>query len=276
MNTGEPRKARKKKYVSYVNKKDSFFKRNVARFFEKVTGADLINRKFKEIIAVDPAPNDVWPMMMDKLSLKVDYDQKTWDLFPENEPVVIVANHPFGIVDGIILGDLVNSKRKNFGILAHGLLSRAYLLKDFFLPVDFNENPDAKKNNRKMKGNALTRLKEGASIIVFPGGGVATAKRPWKKPEEYPWKLFAARLIHETQATVIPVFVHGKNSRWFHLGAFIHPIVRSGLLINEVRNKIGTTTKLNIGNPISYNQISHIKNKQELTDYLQKTVFSLA
>ena len=149
------------------------------------------------------------------------------------------------------------------------------MLKDYLLPVDFRETREAMMININTKNEAIRILQEGGTILIFPGGGVSTADKVFNEPDDFEWKRFVIKLIQKSKATVVPLFFHGRNSRLFHFASFVSLSFRLGLLLNEIRNKIGKDIKVNIGDPIFYEETSKIKNRQELLNHLRNKTYEL-
>ena len=111
--------------------------------------------------------------------------------------------------------------------------------------------------------------------MIFPAGGIATTKGPLGKATDPEWKLFAAKLIHMSKATVVPIYFHGQNSRIFQIVSQFSLTLRLSLIIHEVKNKIGKTIRVTIGNPIPYQELAQIKGRRQLTHYLREVTYGL-
>ena len=153
---------------------------------------------------------------------------------PREGPIIFIANHPFGVVDGLALGEIISKVRDKFAILVNAVLCRNPQLDPFLLPIDFREIPEAMKTNINTRQEAINRLLNGEAIAIFPSGAVATAPFPGKEPVDLEWKRFVVKLITQSKATVIPLYFHGNNSFWFQLASYIHMNLRLGLLLFEV------------------------------------------
>ena len=127
-------------------------------------------------------------------------------------------------------------------------------------------------NTRKI---ALERMKQGEALVIFPSGGVMTSPNGFAKAEDLEWKRFTAKVIQMAKATVIPIFVHGENSRLFQLISQFSQALRMSLLLNEVRNKMGKEIHLTIGDPIPFSKLASIKDRQQLLDHLKEITFGL-
>ncbi|MEL7117901.1 MAG: lysophospholipid acyltransferase family protein [Bacteroidota bacterium] len=260
---------------TYVSPHDPFYKRWVISAIEKITGKDYLQNIYNQLHDEDPTPWNVWANALGKLNIKIDYDQGKLDMVPKTGPVIFVANHPYGVVDGAIFCHLVTRVRKDFFLLVNEVLSREPIMKHHLLPVDFRNNDEALATNLKTKELTTKRLNDGEALVIFPSGAVATAMKFFGKVEEFPWRKFITSRIHETKCTVVPMFFHGTNSRLFQFVSKISMNLRLGLLLHEVMNKRGKTIEVEIGAPITYNEMEKYEDRQELIDFLRGKTMSL-
>lgn len=262
--------------LSYAEDTDPFLKKAFIEGIEFLTGRKKIERLYNEAHEVKGLTHvSLWKTVLDKLEVNIKYDKKQLDKIPKEGPMVMIANHPYGVVDGLTFGYLAALARPSFKILVNGVLQHDHMLEDYLLPVDFRETREAMMININTKNEAIKILKEGGTILIFPGGGVSTADKVFNEPDDFEWKRFVIKLIHKSKATVVPLFFHGRNSRLFHFASFVSLSFRLGLLLNEIRNKMGKDIKVNIGNPIPYEEMAKIKDRQELLNHLRKVTYSL-
>ncbi len=262
--------------LSYATDEDNRLKRFSINALEFISGRKKINQVYQNIQDSDLDHTAIWAAALKGLNVRLKYDPLNLTNLPTDKPLVFIANHPFGIIDGLILGKLIASARPEFSILVnHVLCGHDPRVEKHLLPVDFRESKEAMLTNIQTKQLALKRLKNGEAIGVFPSGGVATSPNGWAKAEDLTWKRFTAKIIQMSKATVVPIYFHGENSRLFQLVSQFSATLRLGLLINEANNKIGTEIRIEIGEAIPFEAIQHIKDRQELLDYLYKVTFQL-
>jgi len=242
---------------------------------EHATGRKQLERIYSEIKAENPDSSILWDLLLSKLELFPHYDRQQLAKIPTEGPIIFVANHPFGVVDGVILGYLASKVRSNFCVLVNEVLCREELLQPYFLPIDFRETRAALQTNIQSRNETLRRLQNGEALAIFPAGGVATSPKIWGKAEDLEWKRFVIKMIWQTKATVVPIFVHGQNSRLFQLASHLSMNLRLSLLLHEVRNKRGRPIFLDIGDPIPFDQLSNIKDRQQLLDHLRHVTLDL-
>ena len=191
-------------------------------------------------------------------------------------PTVYLANHPFGILDGMVLCDIAAQNKGNLRILINARLCQDEDLAPHFLPIDFNESKNATKTNIRSKQLALQALADDIPLLVFPSGMVSTAdKFGFGSVVDGPWTTFTAKLIRKSKATVVPVHFAGCNSRKFHIASHIAVALRTGLLMHEALKRFGSSVDVTIGEPLQWAQLESFGNRRELTDQLYRTVQQL-
>lgn len=265
-------------HFSYANATHPPLKRWVIRSIEGLSGRKQLLGLYEiwQKGAAGPSAS-MWSDLLGLLNLGVALDDSVWPPreLPEG-PLVIIANHPYGIGDGLALLALAEQLGRPFRILINNELLKVPEVRPFSLPVDFEESREALQTNMETRREALRLLSEGVTIVVFPGGGVATAARPFGKAQELPWKTFTAKMIRSSRATVLPVWFDGQNSWLFHLVSRYSLTLRLALLVREFRRLLGTVMRVRAGTPIPYEQLSGLKDQKQVMDHLQQAVAALA
>nr|WP_209015161.1 lysophospholipid acyltransferase family protein [Roseibium limicola] len=219
----------------------------------------------------------IWSDLLSLINLNLSLEAEQWppaDL-PEG-PLVIIANHPYGIGDGLAILALAEQLGRPFKILINTELLKVPEVRPFSLPVDFEETKDAVKTNMQTRKEALKLLSEGGTVVIFPGGGVATARKPFGKAEELPWKTFTAKMIRSSKATVLPIYFEGQNSWLFHLVSRFSLTLRLSLLVREFRRILGSAIATRAGTPIPFETLAGFRDQKEIMDYLQGQVMRLS
>ncbi len=264
---------------TYASKSEhNFAQRLVIKTIESLTGKKKLEKLYKNYSLNPNKPNAFWGDILDEMQIKVVNKSKSKVVVPKEGPLMIVSNHPFGIIDGLILCSLVSKVRSDFKIMTHETLQFLPQLKEFILPVDFGKQTRKSKIlniNTAMK--AKEQLNSNGVVIIFPSGGVSTANKLSSIALDDDWKLFPAKLIHQTKTDVLPIFFDGKNGFLFHLFAskMKNQTLKYSSYIHETRKMIGKTIKINSGDIIKYNEISNIQDRLELTKYLKEKTYSL-
>ncbi len=263
--------------LSYANARDPKLKRWFIRSIEGLSGRDRFTRLY-EIWRNDIVgkTDRVFGKMLDLIHVDLKV-QGTWP--PENipeGPIVMVANHPFGIGDGIAVLALAEQLGRPFRVLINNELLKVPEMAPYSLPVSFEETKEALAINMQTRHEALRLLKEGVTVVIFPAGGVATAKKGFGRAEDLPWKMFPAKLIQAAKANVVPIYFEGQNGRLFHLASKISLTLRVSLLIREFRKLSGSSIAARVGPMISWEELSAFVDRKDLLARLFGAVFSMA
>jgi putative hemolysin len=265
------------KELSYANERDPKLKRWFIRSIEGLSGRDRFTRLY-EIWRNDIVgkTDRVFGKMLDLINVDLKIEG-TWppESIPEG-PVVIIANHPFGIGDGIAVLALAEQLGRPFRVLINNELLKVPEMAPYSLPVSFEETKEALAINMQTRHEALRLLKEGVTVVIFPAGGVATAKKGFGRAEDLPWKMFPAKLIQAAKANVVPVYFEGQNGRLFHLASKISLTLRVSLLIREFRRLSGSTIQARVGQMISWDDLASHADRKDLLARLFGAVFDMA
>lgn len=264
-------------HFSYANERDPRLKRWVIRTIEGLSGRNRFVRAYETWRCDIALKGDrVFGRMLELIDVRLDV-RGDWP--PKNltdAPVVIVANHPYGIGDGIAVLALAEQLGRPFRVLINNELLKVPEMEPYSLPVSFEETKEAMEINMKTRHEAVRLLKQGVTIVVFPAGGVATARKAFGKAEDLPWKSFTAKLVQAAHANVIPVYFEGQNGRLFHLVSKISLTLRISLLIREFRKLSGSIINSTVGSMITWDELARMSGRQEILSYLYDAVFSLA
>ncbi|MEM9725718.1 MAG: lysophospholipid acyltransferase family protein [Pseudomonadota bacterium] len=219
-----------------------------------------------------------WEVMRRRYGVEVTYLGGGPASIPTEGPLVCVANHPFGILDGLVFGRLMDETRGgDFKILANSVFLKAPEIEPHILPIDFAETRAAVRVNIETRRRAIDYLKNGGAIGVFPGGTVSTMNSLYRRAYDPEWKTFTARLIQHSGASVCPVFFEGENSRLFQLASHLHDTLRLALLINEFDNRIREPVRVVVGEPLPRAVIdAHRGDPRALMTFLREHVYSLS
>ena len=264
--------------LSYASPCDSRLTRALIHVIEATTGQLELKRLYNTYQTEFRGSVDFWEAAMRLMRLSIDYDQSKLEALPKTGPLVIVANHPFGLIDGLLIGHLANRVRRDFKVLTNSRLFPPDVeLRSYILPIDFDPTPTAQDTNLQSRAVARSHLKGGGCIIVFPGGGVATTPNLFaKKAVDFEWKHFTARLVHEAKAPVVPVFFPGQNSRMFQIASHLGMTARMAYLLHEVANKIGGRFSATIGDVLPYETLREMRDPRALCRYLRDKTEALA
>ena len=237
--------------LSYAGTFKNPFKANTIRTIEwltaKVTLLRLI-RDFERTGAPVGAP--FWPKAIRQMGITIQTPAEEIALIPKTGPLVVVSNHPSGLVDGMILAEMVNRVRSDFKILTRSLLTGIPEVEEFMIPVPFPHEDNARELGLQMRDDTMRHLKAGGVIILFPAGKVAMSDGWWGPAVEAEWNVFTHKIVRSSGATILPVFFPGQNSRAFLIANKISDTIRQGLLLHEIKRCLFKPIRPVIGAPI--------------------------
>lgn len=264
--------------LSYANEGHTWLKRTVIRTIETLSGREYLlgyYRYWRDAIATTSQYK--WSDLLALIGVDVVVEQGTWPPsgLPEG-PLVMIANHPYGLGDGLAILSMAEKLGRPYRILINNELLKAPEIRPYSLPVDFEETEEALRTNMRTRQEALRLLREGVTIIVFPGGGVATADRPFGRARELLWKTFTAKMIRSARATVIPLYFDGQNSPLFHLVSRVSLTLRLSLYISEFRRIMGSDLTVRVGDPVPYEELAAFGDQKAMIEHLHHRVVSMA
>ncbi len=275
-----PHGARRVKFpeLSYANAEDPPLKRGLIRFLERVAGRDYFAPLYAQWRSQTAAKSGrtIRPML-GLIDVELEIVARQWPpAIAAGQPLVLVANHPYGILDGIAAMTLAEDLGRPFKVLINMELMKVPELSPYSLPIDFRETPTAVARNLATRNEAIRLLREGTTIIVFPAGGVATAGRPFGRAVELPWKLFAARMVQAARASVLPVYFDGQCSPLFHVASRVSMTLRLSMLIREFRRSVGQRLIARVGDVVPFASLRHGSDRKALIGELHALVQALA
>lgn len=191
-----------------------------------------------------------WRKALDTMGIELQTPDEEIARIPREGPLVITANHPHGLVDGMVLAELIGRVRTDYKILTRSLLTGVGEIDMFMLPVPFAHEEDALQQNLEMRKRAMGHLGDGGAIVLFPSGVVASSKTWFGPALEEEWNPFTAKLIQRSGAKVLPIRFSGQNSRAYQIANRISPTIRQGLLLHEVVHSLNKPQRPIVGEPI--------------------------
>ncbi|MEM9968621.1 MAG: lysophospholipid acyltransferase family protein [Pseudomonadota bacterium] len=216
-------------------------------------------------------------VMMEKYGLSLEVTQGSLAHIPCSGPLILVSNHPYGLLDGLTLGHMLAQRRHDFKILTHAVFGGVPDLARYVLPISFEADKQALALNLSTRKQALGHLEHGGAIGIFPGGTVSTAIRPFAKPFDPTWRRFTGRMIEKSQAQVVPVYFDGQTSRLFQIASHLHHALRMGLMMREFRSRLDTPVRVAIGHPVDPEGLAaRAGNSKAIMAFLRKATYEMS
>lgn len=247
--------------LTYANTFDSPLKTLTIKLIEWLTGKLTILRmirKFEKQGA--PEGQAFWNAALNVMGIPLVTPQEQIDRIPLTGPVVVVANHPHGLVDGMILAELIGRRRGDYQILTRALLTGIdEVASSYLIPVPFPHEEDAQRKSVEMRAQAMAMLKAGGVISVFPSGVVMSSETMFGPAVEAEWNVFTAQMIRRSGAKVVPIFFPGSNSRLYQIANRISATLRQSLLLHEIVHSCNKPLGPIVGHPLTDAQMEKLQ-----------------
>jgi putative hemolysin len=242
---------------------------------ERALGIDVFNRAYNSIIKSSDIDEFIQSA---KRQFGVGFNISPGDRnrIPKSGPLLVTANHPFGILDPLGMIELIRQRRSDLKIITNRLMATIPEIAPLCIFVDPKSNGKAAKTNMKAMLEAVHWLKDGGVIGVFPAGEVASFDLRQARIVEREWTIHIARLIRHSKSAALPIYFHGTNSLIFHLSGLIHPMLRTALLPRESLIRQGTSISAVVGNPISYKRLSVLADDREMVEFIKRRTMILS
>lgn len=263
---------------TYSHPGQSPFRRNLIRTIERLSGQRKLHNLYLGWANGDKQPCEtVFAAALRLLNLAPRISgQQHLDRLPAAGGLLLVANHPFGIVDGLTMGHLGMTLRGNVAIMTNSLLCKVPEVEPHLLPVDFSGTPAARRLTGETRRRAAQLLSEGRVVALFPAGGVATANSPLgKRAVDSAWHPFVGRLACIPGVTTVPVHFSGQNSRLFQAASHFSYPLRVALIFHETRRRMGQAVDLTIGQPIDAAELQAM-DKGLIAEFLRRKTMTLS
>jgi len=258
---------------SEVNKLSQSF----IKITELLTGKLTLKKLYDEYLVEENPPENFWKDAIKKLELNLIPHYYSKEQIPQKGRLIVVANHAFGVADGVSICSLLSDIRHDYKMITHKVLRHAEAVKEKIIPIDFTNTKDAMINNIKARRSAEDVLKDNGVIVIFPSGTIATKSSLGKtiKATDGDWKQFTSKLAIRTKTPILPIFFEGQNSQLFHIANKIGLTFRYSLMMYELKRKMGETINIHVGNIISAEKIREIGDLREITKYIRDKTYDL-
>lgn len=263
--------------ITYAHSASTRGGRAMIRMMENATGRIGLIRRAQGYDSEVAAGADFWQVMVARYGLDLQLIKGSLSDIPTTGPLIVIANHPYGILDGLMMGHILATTRGDFRLLANHVFRKAEDLTRVILPISFDETRAAVQQNIDTRREALRYLGAGGAIGIFPGGTVSTAARPFARPMDPGWRAFTARMVAKSGATVVPIHFEGHTSRLFQIASHLHNTLRMGLLIKEFARRVDTPVRVSVGQPIAPADLAqYAGDTRAMMDFLRRATYELS
>ncbi|OAI57267.1 hypothetical protein AYO49_02455 [Verrucomicrobiaceae bacterium SCGC AG-212-N21] len=250
--------------------------RIVAPVVNRVLSIDAVNQVHHDV-AVSATTETFFARTLEVLNCRYEVSDSDLQRIPDTGPLVVVANHPLGGLDGIILGDLLRRRRPDVKIMANRLLQNIRFAPDHMIFVDpFAASRPAVHNVAPLR-ESLKHLKSGGVLATFPGNKVSHFQWSRREIADAPWVPHIAGLIRRTGASALPIYIEGGNSLLFNFLGMLHPLLRTALLPREFvrRGRSGEPVRVHVGSLIPSTRLKRFEADEEMIGFLRVNTYFL-
>jgi putative hemolysin len=242
---------------TYASPDQPWLRRSLIRAVERLSGRARFERIYENWRRGRRPPGaSIFTEAVQALGIRADVSAGDMAQIPARGGVLVVANHPYGILDGLLIGHLVATRCKDIKLICHARLCQPPEVRDALLPVDFRDSAEARRISAETRRQATDWLDQGHVVIIFPGGGVATSTSPWRgAAADFAWHPFILRLARRPGVRVLTMFVHGQNSRLFHWVSHCSYPLRVALIFRETARALRRPVRVSIAPPIAINEV---------------------
>ena len=265
--------------LSYAGSFDHPVQRTIIRSIELMTGKIKIGRLVRQFERDGiPQGQEVFTRVLKTMGIDLQTPQNELDNIPKTGPVILVANHPHGLMDGIVFAELVGRIRPDYRILTRSLLTGLdEEATKFLIPVPFPHQPDAQEKMVEMRRAAMRYLEQDGLIALFPSGVVASSDSMFGSAIEAPWNAFTAKMIRKSGATVVPMHFLGSNSRAYQMANQVSATLRQGLLIHEIARSVNKPMAPVVGKPFAPEEVdARISDTRSFMAWMREQTLALS
>lgn len=243
--------------------------RATIRILENLTGRPTVLWRMRGLRDRLTAGETIWNAVWETFGLTLTISGST---IPTTGPALIIANHPYGLIDSLALCKALAHGENPFHIVANDVFLKAGPIADYILPITYEPGRNAARRNLRTRDRALALLKNGGRVAVFPAGATAGPARPFGLPHEVAWSSFAARLAKKSGAPVIPVYFPIRRRPVFDMIGYVHPNLRHALQISGFYSQMDSKVRMRVGPNVHIDSESDVAN---VTATLRRAVLTL-
>ena len=272
-----PIKPHTKIAFTFASSEVNFFSQQFIKIIELLSGKMKLKKLYDQYLLENNPSENFWHDAVKKLKFNLKTFYREGSFIPKSGRLIIVANHAFGVADGVSLCSVLSSIRQDYKMITHKVLRQADAVKEKIIPIDFSPHRSAILANIDARKEAEKVLQNDGVIVIFPSGQIATKEnlKLNTKANDGDWKQFVSKLIVKTKSPVLPSYFEGQNSQLYHIANKMGQTFRYSLLMYELTRKIGDTINLHFGKVIPFSDFQDIGNLIEITRYIRNKTYSL-
>lgn len=252
-----------------------FKPRIVSAILEKALGLDRLGDIY-DARPAESTPHEFLQYTLDALGVSLElHNKNNLGEIPREGPLLIVANHPLGGLEGVAIAKVIADIRPDLKVLTNELLRRIPELAEIFIGVDVLSGNAAAGNVGGIK-QVHKHLKNDGAVLIFPAGMVSAYDHGQRRVQDRSWSRLVGQLLKRYQCTCLPVHVGGRNSSYFYAAGLLHPRLRTALLPRQLANKQNFSLPLTFGRPVPATELRLLKSPKAITDYLRVSTDALA
>ena len=241
----------------------------VIRGLEICTGQPKIKKLYLDYVDDDRPHELFWQDAVNRLDLKVNLKFEDGAKIPKTGRLLVIANHPFGVIDGLILCSELSKIRQDYQIITHQVLRQAQAVMHQILPIDFDTTEEALRTNMHTRKAAVKQVEDGGALVLFPAGAISLAPKVIGKAEDAEWKNFVAKIASIENTTIVPVFFEGQNSLSYMLARKMSQTLGYSLMFREICRRIGTRVDVTVRKPVTTQDLQNFDTRADVTNHLR-------
>ena len=258
---------------SFANGELNPVQNKIIRQLEKVTGQPKIKRIYLDYVK-DERPDELfWSDTLERLGITINLNAPLSQEIPKEGPLLIISNHPFGVIDGVALCAMVSKVRQDYKLITHRVLRQAPAVMNKILPIDFDETDEALVTNLETRRLAINQLQQGGVVVIFPSGAISRAKRFVDRAVDPIWKKFVAKLAIQPGTQILPYFVEGQNTPVFQFAIKCSQTLGYSLMFREICKRMYRPIDITMRPIITADMVAEIQSRDALVQLLRNMTY---